>query len=282
MRGKKDSKKYIIICVVVIIGLMVFFTAKSVRNGKKLNIFEKAIKDSVTFVEKIIYIPIDLIKDKSDLQKEKDRIYKKYKNFDGDIEKENSYKAQIDELNKEIKELKSLLDLNNITSDYSIVNATVINRNVGYWFNTITIDKGSHDGISEGFAVVVNNGLIGKISSVSEFNSNVKLLTSDELSNKISVKINKDGKSIYGLLASYDSKKNAYIIEGISDIDDLEVGSFVTTTGLSELFPSGILLGTINNVTFDSYGLTKVVEVTPSVDFGDINYVSILKREVKE
>lgn len=282
MNKKKNKKKYIIICSILIVGLMVFFTARSARDNKKLNPIEKVIKDSVGFVERIVYAPIDFVKDKIELQKEKDRIYKKYKNIDKDKIKKNTYKAQIDELNNEIKELKSLLDLNTIISDYNSINATVINRNVGFWYNTITIDKGSHEGIKEGYAVVVNDGLIGKIVSVSEFSSTVKLLTSDELSNKISVKINKDGKSIYGLLASYNSKKNVYVIEGISDIDELEVGSYVTTTGLSELFPSGILIGTIKKVTLDNYGLTKVVEVTPSVDFEDITYVSVLKREVQE
>lgn len=282
MNKKKNKKKYIIICSILIVGLMVFFTARSARDNKKLNPIEKVIKDSVGFVERIVYAPIDFVKDKIELQKEKDRIYKKYKNVDKEKIKKNTYKAQIDELNNEIKELKTLLDLNTIISDYNSINATVINRNVGFWYNTITIDKGSHNGIKEGYAVVVNDGLIGKIVSVSEFSSTVKLLTSDELSNKISVKINKDGKSIYGLLASYNSKKNVYVIEGISDIDELEVGSYVTTTGLSELFPSGILIGTIKKVTLDNYGLTKVVEVTPSVDFEDITYVSVLKREVQE
>ena len=279
---KRNKKIYIIIGIILLVGIMVFVTAKSDREGKKLNFFEKAIKDSVNFVEKILYAPIDFVKDKIDLQKEKDRIYKKYKNIEKEKIKKESYKARIDELNNEINELKDLLDLNNITSDYTMINATVINRNVNYWHNTLTIDKGSHDGIEEGYAVVVNEGLIGKVVGVSEFTSSVKLLTSDEISNKISIKINKEGKSIYGLLASYDNKNNTYIIEGISDIDELEIGSYVTTTGLSELFPSGILIGTIKKVTYDKYELTKVVEVTPSVDFNDITYVSVLKREVKE
>lgn len=282
MNRKKNKKKYIITGIIIILGLMVFFTANKTKDNQKLNPLEKVIKDSIGFVERIVYAPIDYVKDKIELQKEKDRIYKKYKNIEKEKTKKNTYKAQIEELNSEIKELKSLLDLNTITSDYNSINATVINRNVSYWYNTLTIDKGRHDGIKEGYAVVVKDGLIGKVVAVSEFSSSVKLLTSDELSNKISVKINKEGKSIYGLLASYNNKDNVYIVEGISDIDELEIGSYVTTTGLSELFPSGILIGTIKKVTMDNYGLTKVVEVTPSVDFKNINYVSVLKREVKE
>ena len=282
MHRKKNKKKYIIIGIILVVGLMVIFTARSVKEDRKLNFFEKIVKDSVNFVEKIVYAPIDYVKDKIDLQKEKDKIYKKYKKIEKDKIKKDTYKAQIDELNKEIEELKSLLDLNSVDSQYTNINATVINRNINSWHNILTIDKGSHDGIEEGYAVVTDKGLIGKIVGVSEFTSTIKLLTSDEISNKISVKINKEGKSIYGLLASYNSEDNVYIIEGISDIDELEEGSYVTTTGLSELFPSGILIGTIKSVIYDNYELTKVVEVTPSVDFNDINYVSVLKHEEKK
>lgn len=282
MNRRKSKKKYIIIGIILVVCLMIFKTARSVKEDRELNFFEKIVKDSVGFVEKIVYAPIDFVKDKIDIQKEKDRIYKKYKKIDEEKIKKDSYKAQIEELNKEIDELKSLLDLNSTISDYTPINATVINRNVGYWYNTITIDKGSHDGIEEGYAVIVNDGLIGRVVAVSEFTSSVRLLTSDEVKNKISVKINIEGKSIYGLLSSYDSKNNIYIIEGISDIEELKEGSYVTTTGLSELFPSGILIGTIKSVTYDNYQLTKVVEVIPSVNFDDINYVSVLKREVEK
>ena len=277
--NNKIKKKYIIIAIIIVVALMIFGTARSVRDDKKLNFLEKTVKDTVSFVEKIVNAPIDFVKDQIDLQKEKNRIYKKYKKIAKEEEKTDSYLAKIDELNSEIDELKSLLELKSVLSDYTSINATVINRNVGYWYNMLTIDKGSHDGIEEGMAVVIDEGLIGRITKVSEFSSSVKLLTTDELSNKISVKINIDGKSVYGLLAKYDSSNNTYIVEGISDSDKIEEGSYVTTTGLSEIFPSGILIGMVKSVTMDSYGLTKVVEVTPSVDFKSINYVTVLKRE---
>ena len=277
--NNKIKKKYIIIAIIIVVALMIFGTARSVRDDKKLNFLEKTVKDTVSFVEKIVNAPIDFVKDQIALQKEKNRIYKKYKKIAKEEEKTDSYLAKIDELNSEIDELKSLLELKSVLSDYTSINATVINRNVGYWYNMLTIDKGSHDGIEEGMAVVIDEGLIGRITKVSEFSSSVKLLTTDELSNKISVKINIDGKSVYGLLAKYDSSNNTYIVEGISDSDKIEEGSYVTTTGLSEIFPSGILIGMVKSVTMDSYGLTKVVEVTPSVDFKSVNYVTVLKRE---
>lgn len=279
MNYKKNKYKYIVLIVVVILAIVIGFTASSVREDKKLNFFEKAVKDTVNFIGNIVYAPIDYVKGKIELNKEKDYIYKKYKDYDEEKKKEDSYLATIDELKSEIGELKTILELNSVLSDYTCINATVINRNVGYWYNTLTIDKGSKDNIKEGMAVVVNEGLIGRVVKVSNYSSTVKLLTTDDLSNKISVKINIDGKSVYGLLSSYDIDKNLYTVEGISDSDKIEKNSYVTTTGLSEMFPSGILVGSVKNVVVDKYDLTKVVEVTPAVDFNNITYVTVLKRE---
>ena len=279
MNYKKNKVKYIVLIVVVILAIIVGLTARSIKEDKKLNFFEKAVKDTVNFVGDVLYDPINCVKDKIDLGKKKDYIYNKYKDFDEQTLKQDANLARISELEKEIDDLKEMLDLNSMLSEYTCINATVINRNVGYWYNTLTIDKGSKSGIKEGMAVVVNEGLIGRIIKVSNYNSSVKLLTTEDLNNKISVKINIDGKSVYGLLSSYDSNKNIYTVEGISDSDKIEEGSYVTTTGLSEMFPSGILVGSVKKVVYDKYDLTKVVEVEPAINFNDITVVTVLKRE---
>ena len=192
------------------------------------------------------------------------------------------YYSQIEELQKEVTELKSTLDLNATLSEYTYVNSTVVNRNIGYWYNTLNIDKGSKNGIREGDAVITPEGLIGKITSVSNFSSTVKLLTSDEISNKISVKINSNDKYFYGLLIGYDKEKNIYNIEGITDSSSIKEGDLVTTTGLTDYFPSGILIGRVSKIVKDEYDLNSLVEVKPSVNFEDISIVTVLNRKAME
>ena len=68
-------------------------------------------------------------------------------------------------------------------------------------------------------------------------------------------------------------------LEGISNTKDVNIGDRVYTSGLGGIFPSGILIGTVSEITTDSYDLAKVIKVKPSADFSDINYVSILKRK---
>lgn len=280
MAKKGKNKRYIVLVILIVVAIMVVITTKSIKENRDLNFFEKAIKDSTTFVMNIAYKPVGFVKDKIKENQEKNKMYKEYKKLKSKAEKSDLYLARIKELEQEIDDLKESLDLETIT-DYKKITATVINRNVGSWYNTATINKGSKAGIKEGMAVITNRGLIGKIINVSNFTSTVKLMTTDELSNKISVKIQLDDKSVYGLLVSYDKKKNIYLVEGISENDEIKIGSKVVTTGLSDIFPSGILVGEVKGVTKDKYELAKAVEVTPSVDFDDINIVTVLDRDNK-
>ena len=118
----------------------------------------------------------------------------------------------------------------------------------------------------------------GKITKVTSFNSTVKLITSDDVNNKISVKIKVNDKYVYGLLSGYDKKKQTFIVEGISDNTEIPKDATVTTTGMGDSFPSGIVVGKVKRVTTDNFDLAKTVEVTSSVDYDDLSFVTILKR----
>ena len=128
--------------------------------------------------------------------------------------------------------------------------------------------------------IVINSkGLIGKIISTTNFTSTVKLITTSDTSSKISVIINGETKNLYGLIYGYDSKENVILVEGISNTDNVSIGDRIYTSGLAGIFPSGILIGTVKSISTDEYDLSKIIKVTPSADFNDLNYVTILKRK---
>lgn len=192
---------------------------------------------------------------------------------------EQLIEVEHEELEKEIEELKTMLDLKTMLSDKTIIPANVIIRNVGFFYDTVTINKGIKDGIKEGMAVIVKDGLVGKTTFVSNNTSDVQLLTSSSVG-KISVKIKSKDKYVYGLLTSYDREKNIYLIEGISENISLSVGEDVITTGYGDTFPSGILIGKVKSITTDHFDLAKIIEVTPSANVHDFSIVAVLKREV--
>ncbi len=284
MRGYRQDKRksYIRFAIIFIISIsVVIFTGYSIKKERKLNFIEKKVKDIGVFMQETIYAPIKFTKDKIEVNKEKEEIYKKYKALQQKSEKFEFNEARINELEKENKELKDMLEIKSSLTDYDVVNASIVSRDVGYWYDKIVINKGEKDGIEPRMAVIINGGVIGYISEVSNHSSNVQLLTTKTLKNKVSVKIDLGkGKSANGLLIGYDSKKNVYNIEGISYSGNIPEKAMVTTTGLGDNFPSGILIGYVNNTTTDNFDLGKIVEVKPSVDFENLSSVMILKRKV--
>ena len=142
----------------------------------------------------------------------------------------------------------------------------------------LTIDKGSHNGIKEGMVVINSTGLIGKITNVSTFSSDVKLITTNDTNNKISVTITNGDTKLTGIINGYDYKKGLLTVEGISNTATVNNGDFVYTSGLGGVFPSGILIGKVEGITTDVYDLSKIINVKPSAKFDDINFVTVLKR----
>ena len=280
-KKKQDKRRKIIVICTIIICLIIGFIVNVVMTDRQLTIFEKTIKDSILTVQKIISVPIDFIANKIEENEQKNQMFQEYQK----IKKENLdneiYKIENEELEKEIKELKELLGINYTLSEYTKLSAVVVNRDIGYWNDTITINKGENDGVEVGMPAVVGNGLIGKVISTTTFNSTIRLITATDVVDKISVKIQIDDDDyVYGILSSYDSEKKVHIIEGIEQTDKIKSGLIVTTTGMGNIFPSGILLGKISGVGTDNFDLSNVLQMTSDVDFDDINYVTLLKRNV--
>src|SRR5574344_595767 len=240
------KKNYILILVL----LVLFVVLNIIPSNYK--VLSKVLKDSLLYIEKVINIPI-----------------KKVINTDQELIDENN------ELKKQLNDLKEVLDINTVLSDKNIINSTVINRNLNYWYDNITIDKGEIDGVKLNMGAIYNGYLVGKVTSINYKSSTVRLLTSNSV-NKLSVKIDIGNKDIYGLLVGYNN--NLYEIDGISDIDDIPISSLVMTTGLSDDIPSGIVIGTVSSVVKDNFDLTRRIMVKPSISMNNISYVTLVGR----
>lgn len=255
MKKKKRNKKIIL----VVISTLIFFLLSffMIKDDRKLTTLEKILKDSTLFINEIIN-PLKLIRNEN---------------------MENKYQAEIDNLKNEINTLKESLNLNTILSDYEIINSTVINRNLGYFYDTLTLDKGENDGIKENRAVITNDGLIGKTIKVSKSTSTVKLLTSSTNKSMVSVGIKTNNNYVYGILVSYNEKENYYTIQGITEVENIKIGDSVVTSGMSDVFPSGLLIGEVLEITKDNFDLEAIIKVKPSINVNNIDYVKVLERK---
>lgn len=282
MFGRKKqsiSKKYILILIIILIILLLIIFSFILKEDRKLSKAESLLKDGLTYSEKIITYPFNYIKENIKEYKKLKDVNKNNNILETSIDRIDSIEAENIELRRQLETLKEELNINYTLSDYEYLNATVVSRNVGYWHNKITINKGTYNGVEKDMVVISSKGLIGKVIKTSTFTSDVRLITTSDTSNKISVHISNGDNNLYGLINSYDYNKNVLELEGISNTKDVNIGDYVYTSGLGGVFPTGILIGIVEEITTDSYDLAKIIKVKPSADFNDINYVSILKRK---
>lgn len=282
MFGRKKqsiSKKYILILIIILIILLLIIFSFTLKEDRKLSKAESLLKDGLIYSEKIITYPFNYIKENIKEYKKLKDVNKNNNILENSIDRIDSIEAENIELRRQLETLKEELNINYTLSDYEYLNATVVSRNVGYWHNKITINKGTYNGVEKDMVVISSKGLIGKVIKTSTFTSDVRLITTSDTSNKISVHISNGDNNLYGLINSYDYNKNVLELEGISNTKDVNIGDYVYTSGLGGVFPTGILIGIVEEITTDSYDLAKIIKVKPSADFNDINYVSILKRK---
>lgn len=273
-----QEKKYIVLIIIIVIMVILGILSYTLKKKDKLNSVEAFLKDVIVSVENVVFYPfqalINAVNDFNNLknvQKENDILKQS-------IDKVESVMSENEELHRQLENLKEELNINYTLSDYEKINATVVSRNISYWYNTITINKGTKHGIKVDMPVINSKGLIGKVISVTKKTSVVRLITTSDTNSKISVSIISEGEKLNGLINGYNYDKQTLEVEGISNTKTVRVGDLVYTSGLGGIFPSGILIGTVEAINTDSYDLSKVINVKLSADFDDINYVAVLKR----
>lgn len=267
---KKNKKvnRIFLICSAV---LCLLLSSVFIRNNFNLPKF--FVKDGMMFVNKAVTRFFG--------SKDYDRLLSENEQLKSDLELyKNDYYRNI-ELEKEINKLKEVTDINNLLSDSVYINGTVINRNFDFWSKKLVIDKGSNSSIDNNMAVISNGSLIGITDDVSYTNSSVMLLCNHDFPVNISVKIDVDGTDVYGILNNYNESTGFFEIVGVVDNIKIPEGSLVVTTGFGNIFPSGIMIGYVSSVTTDNFDLAKLINVRTDVNFDDISYVTVVKRDIK-
>ena len=213
-----------------------------------------------------------------------------------DFSTKKSLQAEIDELNHQLAELKTnsqissdveaeneklreLLDLkNSYQTGWETVAAEVIGREADNWYEKLTINKGSKDGITENMAVVDQNGLVGKIVNVTEKTSEVQMMIDSGAS--LGGMLQKS--SIEGVLQGIVGGKGLITMTKLPYNADIQLNDVVVTSGTGGVFPAGLLVGTVVKVNTSSDGLSKEAIIEPYCDFDDIQFVLVIRQLSEE
>lgn len=165
-----------------------------------------------------------------------------------------------------------------IVKRWEFVSAKVVNNSVERFTNFITIDKGSDAGIEIGMAVITPSGAIGKIKATSDHYSVLtSILNIDVMT---SAMLKRTGH--FGTI-QWDGKDPQHVnFNFIPPHVKPVVGDTVVTSGYNTIFPSEILIGTIEEVQLKEAALFFDLRVKLFQDFQKLTFVEVVKSNLKD
>lgn len=284
MKKFNPNKNIIItlIIVIIIVSILSITLARRAVN-EKASLGQQVVNDTVGVVDKVVFAPVRWFERGIDSVQNLFVTYQENERLKGKIDDYDEMVHQNDSQKREIKNLKEELSLNATLTNYQKTTANVISRSPDSWQDILVVDKGSKDGIKKDMAVMAKKGLIGRIVEVSAHSSKVELLTSaNQTSNHFPIRITTSKGDAFGLLKSYDNRRQALVVEELTGAKNVKKGDGVQTSGLGGNSPSDLTVGTVLNSQTDDFGLDQKIYVKPAADASDITVVTIIERTVGE
>lgn len=273
-----SNKKLMILLVSVI--FLVALIGFSLRDRHNATLPEQIIKDTVGFAQSIVAKPTNYITGIFSNINSLLNTYEENQRLKMRLEDFAVLQAEVSTLKSENTSLRELTTMENSLRDFDPIQATVIARNPDQWEEKIILNKGTANGVEKNMAVMTSRGLIGKIVIATPYTSEVELLYTNNENYRVSaIVLNEKNEEVYGLIEGYDIERNELLLKRIDSNIDLNVGEKVLSSGLGGIFPKGILIGEVTEVTTDDFGLTKMAYVKPAADFSLLENVIIAKRE---
>jgi len=185
---------------------------------------------------------------------------------------------ELETLRDENERLKELLNFTEITENYQYVTGTVIGKSQGVWFNEFTVNAGRNQGVREDMAVINANGLVGRVSSVTAATCKVTAIIDSTSDVSVMVERTRDYGFARGILNTDNDEKLElyYLPSGY----DLVPGDNIVTSGIGGVFPKGIAVGTVREVSRSNDNTEeRNAIIQPAVDFLRLEEVMIVMLE---
>lgn len=196
------------------------------------------------------------------------------------VQKNVELELQMEQLREKLMELtEDTLALEQMKKDvlreYDMYRAKVINNSLTHMDNYITINKGENDGIRSEMGVIDGNGVVGIVYITSPHYSVVIPVLNSKSS--ISCKIQRS--DYFGFL-KWDGGSSRYaVVKDMPRHSLFSLGDTIVTSGHSVVFPEGIPVGTVEDITDSHDGLSYLIKVKLFADFARLNDVRIIARK---
>jgi rod shape-determining protein MreC len=165
--------------------------------------------------------------------------------------------------------LQELLNLRTLMLPHAVV-AEVVGIDPSQWAEAVTINKGSYNNLRKDVAIVTHQGLVGRTIEVAPHYATVLLITDRRSAVDALVQRTRARGIVVG------KSRRLCELRYVDFHEDIRVGDTIVSSGLGEVYPKGLLIGTVTAVRQEAYGFFHEVEVKPAVDLARLEEVLVL------
>lgn len=159
-------------------------------------------------------------------------------------------------------------------TEYQIFKANVIKNSLNKADNYITLDRGTTEGIRPEMGVVDANGVVGIVYKTSPHYSLVIPL----LNSKSSISCKIVGSDYFGYLKWEGGDSRFAYLKDLPRHAEFNLGDTVVTSGYSTVFPEGVMVGTVDDMSDSHDGLSYLLKIKLATDFGKVSNVRVISR----
>ncbi|MCR4420699.1 MAG: rod shape-determining protein MreC [Clostridia bacterium] len=181
--------------------------------------------------------------------------------------------TRLEEYRLENQRLRRLLALKEEWPEYDLLAARVIGRHPDRWFHTVTIDRGSRDGVAKDMAVMNYQGLVGRVLAVTPTTAQVLLLVDREAAAGALIQETR----LPGVVRGTGDPRGRLVMLHLPYDARVEPYQVVVTSGLGGGFPPGVRLGYVLEVSTEPSGLMQRAVVQSFVDFSRLEEVVVVR-----
>jgi rod shape-determining protein MreC len=208
-----------------------------------------------------------------DARGENDRLKDQVADLRDQLAREQTGRAE----SRELKSLDETLSGGIIPDGTDPVTARVIGRSPTVWYATVTIDKGSSDGVHVDDPVVAALGLAGKVTQTTPNTAQVTLIT--DADSAVTARVSSSGAT--GVVEPDVGNPNDLQLDYLERGTQIAEGDMVVTAGFStgdlgSIFPPGIPIGRITQASIEEQQAYQRVHLEPFADLRDMTFVKVL------
>lgn len=210
----------------------------------------------------------------STLQKENAELKEKLRQLEGQL-------SLTGELQQENERLREIANYHENNPQYEMVTARVIGKNPGYWFDTFTINVGRSDGIEQDMVAITPEGLVGRVMEVGNNWSKVISIADSRSSVSGMIERTRDNGVVRGSTEADNTLGGRCQMYYLPFENDLVPGDKVLTSGLGGVFPKGIVIGEVIEVSRAQGETERTAVIDTAVDFTKLEEVMIIKTVIE-